>query len=93
MTKLPKAVEDHAKKAEKAFAERLRQAKEERNSDANIQRKRAMSADEKRQRAVELQVEKHKSFYEKNGVERSEESIRRELAKTAERSERRKGGE
>lgn len=78
---------------EKIFDERFKKRKEEIDSDARIQRKRAMTPDEKRSRAIELQTEKHVKFYRENGINVSEEKIRRELAQRAERSERRKNGE
>jgi predicted naringenin-chalcone synthase len=78
---------------DKIFDERFKQRKQKIESDARIQRKRAMTPDEKRLRAIELQTEKHMKFYRENNIPVSEESVRRELANRAERSERRKDGE
>lgn len=77
----------------KAFNRAFERKKQEHEANANVQRKRGMSPDERHIRTIDSMTQKHVDWYEKHGIRKSEESIRRDLARTAERMERKKAGE
>lgn len=76
---------------EKAF----RQTLDQRTREADERRKRnlSVSRDERSSRAIERLVPKYLEHYEQQGVRRTEEQVRRELAQRAERVRRKKDGE
>ena len=77
----------------KAFDEALKRKKAEADSDSFRQRKRGLSRDQKATETIDRMTKKHLDFYQKNGIDRSEESVRREIASRAERVHRIKDGE
>ena len=78
---------------EKAFNDAKATAQRKLDSDAFRQRKASLSRDERATETIDRLTGKHMDFYERNGIRKTEESVRKEIAERASKLRRREGGE